>query len=133
MGRPKVFLIVDDDLDDIDFFRKAVNFIDGTNQCLVANNGEDALLQLRNKNIPIPDLIFLDLNMPRMNGRACLSELKIDEELKHIPVIIFSTSSHIKDVEETKELGAYSFITKPYQFKKLCVEIKSVLQKLYGV
>ena len=127
MNSKKTFLIVDDDKDDCEFFCEAANEVDSSVQCLIAKNGEDALKQLNNGLKRLPDFIFLDLNMPRMDGKTCLIELKKDEKLKNIPVIILTTSSHQKDIDETRELGAVYFLTKPTDFQKLCNEIVFVI------
>lgn len=127
MNSKKTLMIVDDDSDDREFFCEALNDIDSSAKCLVAINGDEALKILRSEIEHLPDSIFLDLNMPRMDGRTCLAELKKDAKLRNIPVIIFSTSSHQKDIEETHELGAVYFLTKPSDFKKLQSEIVFVM------
>lgn len=129
MNKLKTLMIVDDDSDDREFFCEALNDIDSSAECLVAINGEDALKILRNGIKQLPDFIFLDLNMPRMDGRTCLAELKKDAKLKNIPVIIFSTSSYPQDIEETHERGAAYFLTKPSDFKKLKSEIVFVMSE----
>ena len=116
-------MIIDDDRDDCDFFCEAVTKVDPLVQCIVAINGEDALMQLRGLNT-LPDFLFLDLNMPRMDGRQCLIELKKDFRLKDIPVIIFTTSSSQRDIDDTKKLGAAYFLTKPSDFHSLHSKIQ---------
>ncbi len=122
-------MIVDDDADDCEFFCEAVTEINSSNECLMAQDGKDALKTLRSGIKQLPDFIFLDLNMPLMNGKSCLKELKNDVKLKNIPVIIYSTSSHPKDIEETHELGATHFLVKPSSFQKLKTEIAFVVNK----
>ncbi|MEP6514446.1 MAG: response regulator [Parafilimonas sp.] len=129
MSIKKTFLIVDDDADDCEFFCEAVSEIDASVKCITIHSGEDALQKLRTGIKQLPDFIFLDLNMPRMNGRQCLIELKKDTRLKNIPVIIYSTSSAQKDIDETRQLGAAYFLTKPSDFQKLRKEIIFVLKK----
>jgi CheY-like chemotaxis protein len=120
---------VDDDLDDCDFLSEAVREIDPASVCLTAYNGEDALLKLRNAIKNLPDFIFLDLNMPRMDGKGCLAELKKDRNLKNIPVIIYSTSSAPEDIEETRSLGASYFLTKPSDYQKLLRDVMFVMDQ----
>ena len=84
---------------------------------------------MRNGIKRLPDFIFLDLNMPKMDGRTCLAELKKDVKLKNIPVIIFTTTSHSKEIDETYELGAAYFLSKPSDFKKLQKEIDFVISE----
>lgn len=126
----KKYLIVDDDADDIDFFCEAIREISEDALCYMARNGEEALKLLRQKLDPLPDYIFLDLNMPRMDGMACLAELKKDDALKNIPVIIYTTSGHQRDREATARLGADHYLVKPTSFKKLCADIVGAVKAI---
>ncbi|MBO9572516.1 MAG: response regulator, partial [Chitinophagaceae bacterium] len=114
------------DIDDQELFVEAIGEIDKSIKCLTAANCEEALDLLRNRKIELPDLIFLDLNMPRLNGKQCLAELKKESHLNHIPVIIYSTSSEKRDIEETSRLGAAYFLTKPNKFDDLCKALNYV-------
>ncbi|MES2513795.1 MAG: response regulator [Bacteroidota bacterium] len=111
-------LLIDDDEDDQDIFLTAIQSISTSVKSKIFDNGVEALEQLSAKVI-IPDVIFLDLNMPLMNGQQFLVEIKKNSELKHIPVIIFSTSSHHATKQLMKDLGAHDFITKPDRFDEL--------------
>lgn len=133
MSDNKLFMIVDDDADDREFFSDAVSELDLTTECIAAINGEDALKILRNGIKRLPDFIFLDLNMPKMDGKTCLTELKKDEKLKNIPVIIFSTSSDQRDKDATHQLGATYFLTKPSDFIKLQKEILFVMKENWAL
>lgn len=106
-------LIVDDDADDRVLFVEAVREVDESIQCIQANNGEQALELLRNKENTLPDCIFLDLRMPRISGKKCLQEIKQDERLKHIPVYIYTTSRELEESRDLKRIGASHFISKP--------------------
>jgi len=106
-------LIVDDDADDRMLFIEAVKEVDEDIECITANDGQQALELLQNEDSSLPDLIFLDIRMPRLSGKKCLAELKKDERLKHIPVIIYTTSREVEESKELKEMGAYHFISKP--------------------
>lgn len=117
-------LIVDDDEDDRDLFCDAVHVVDPAINCIIARNGEEALNGLRSNHLPLPDLIFPDLNMPRVNGVQCLREIKKHNALHAIPVVIYSTSKLKEDKETTKNLGAIYFITKPSSLRELCDEIE---------
>lgn len=128
MLNSKILFIADDDMDDLEIFLEAVNEVDSTIQCMSASNGEEALKLLRNKATAKPDLIFLDLNMPRINGKQCLAEIKKSDDLKDIPVIIYTTSSRKADIDATRELGAACFITKPADFKELCSTLREMLE-----
>jgi len=129
MKAKKTFFIVDDDIDDQDLFIEAVSEVDNSIECLSASDCEEALDLLKNKKIGMPDMIFLDLNMPRLNGKQCLAELKKEAHLADIPVIIYSTSSEKRDIEETSRLGAAHFLTKPNKFEELCKAISYVVSK----
>lgn len=105
-------LLVDDDEDDREIFCLALTQVDPSINCRIATDGLEALSILKEK-LFLPDYIFLDLNMPRMDGKECLREIRKQKHLADIPVIIFSTSSADREKEETRRLGASSFIVKP--------------------
>lgn len=123
--RYKNILIIDDDEDDQEIFLKAVAQISTSVSCLALSDASNALKKLVAKEIT-PDVIFLDLNMPIMNGQQFLSAIKENEALKTIPVIILSTSSQVSTIQLTKELGAFAFITKPNKYSEL-IEILTPL------
>jgi CheY-like chemotaxis protein len=116
--RYKNILLIDDDDDDQEIFLSAVEELSGSVHCIALSGATDALQKLTSK-ILHPDVIFLDLNMPIMNGQQFLVEIKKNEELKNIPVIIFSTTSHCTTIQHTKKLGAFDFITKPARYDEL--------------
>jgi CheY-like chemotaxis protein len=122
----KILFIVDDDEDDQLFLHEAVNDLKVPIDFFFANNGEAALKQLREKAIPIPDFIFLDLNMPKLNGKECLMEIKKLPTYSQVPVIIYSTSSHQKDIQEIMQLGADYFLTKPTRISELCNKLLDI-------
>lgn len=113
------FLIVDDDADDREMFCEALQEVIPDNVCYLAIHGRTAISALVNGEIDIPDLIFLDINMPVMNGWQCLSNLKENDAYKHIPVIMYSTSSYPEDIEKADRAGAVCFFTKPSNFNEL--------------
>jgi CheY-like chemotaxis protein len=126
MKKNKHVLIIDDDHDDIELFAEAVGKIDPAIKCSSAVNAGEALQRLRN-GMELPALIFLDLNMPGLSGKDCLKELKKTDKLFHIPVAIYSTSSFQKDIEETRDLGAMYFITKPSTFDETCNTLSQII------
>ena len=106
-------ILADDDLDDCMFFEEALNEFPLSIHLSIIHNGEKLMQHLLNKSEILPDLLFLDLNMPRKNGFECLAEIKQNEKLKHLPVIIISTSM-VKDVVNLLyKNGALYFIRKP--------------------
>ena len=128
MNQVKTVMIIDDDEDDRQLFFDAVSEIDKSIRCFGASNGEEALRLLNGETITLPDFIFLDLNMPRLNGKRFLAQIKKVQALCHIPVVIYSTSRRAEDVEETKKLGAAYFLTKPALFDEIGKSIARVLK-----
>lgn len=121
-----IILIVDDDAEDIEMFTEAVLQIDSEINCVEAYNGLEALKVLK-RNSFLPDYIFLDINMPLMNGRKCLEEIKKNEVYREIPVIIYSTTTDKKQIEECRALGA-DFLTKPNSFFELTSSLTRILK-----
>ncbi len=120
------YYIVDDDAEDRDLLIEALLSIDKGGQCFIARNGEEGLQKLTEDLIPLPDFIILDLNMPRLNGKQFLIEIKKIKRFSHIPVIIYTTSSYAKDREELKQLGALNYIIKPDGFDEICNALLAV-------
>jgi len=120
-------LIVDDDEDDRDLFCDAVNLVDSSIKCIMARNGEEALEGLKRRTLPTPDIIFLDLNMPRLNGMQCLRALKKDSCFDHIPIVIYTTSKLKEDKRAAMQAGAAGFVTKPTSLTELCDAITEIL------
>lgn len=120
--------MIDDDEDDQEFFVTAVNQISVELNCTTLSNAQEAFQKLNEKTLT-PDIIFLDLNMPVMNGQQFLVEIKKHPTLTSIPVIIFSTSSHTGTIQLMKELGAKDFMTKPDKYDKLVVLLTQILNR----
>lgn len=123
--RMKSVLFIDDDEDDKLVFGHALNAIDTNIQYLTASDGLEALKILNEDLVILPDLIFMDLNMPKMDGFTCLHKIKQSKDLREIPVLILSTSTNPKDMEKAKNLGAKTFITKPTTYSGLIETLKS--------
>ncbi|WP_349315114.1 response regulator [Chitinophaga sp. MM2321] len=119
-------LLIDDDVDDRMIFGDVLKELVPDIIYNEAINGEDALEKLE-KNL-VPDLIFLDLNMPRVDGKQFLAEMQKIDHLKHIPVVIYTTSSHESDKKETHALGAACFFTKPNSLRELSHKLSSILE-----
>ena len=122
----KNLLLIDDDEDDQELFIEAAKEIAPDIHITVVPDAAIALERLIKKSI-IADVIFSDLNMPRMNGQKFLIEIKRQPGLKDIPVIIFSTSSHSHTIQLVKEFGAHDFITKPGLFNELVSTLRRLL------
>jgi len=119
-------LLIDDDEDDHFFFKDSIESINPTLHCETATNGKIALSKLK-ASASLPDLIFLDLNMPVMNGFEFLTQFKKENALNKVPVGIFSTSNSIRDKELAKDLGAIFFLTKPNDLKILQKKLQQIL------
>lgn len=113
------FFIIDDDEDDRNLCLEAVKTLDVEVQCHFPVDCLEAMELMLQPGVTLPDLIFLDINMPRVDGWRCLANLKSNEILKHIPVIIHSTSAKDDDKEKASQMGALCFIPKFFDFKKL--------------
>jgi CheY-like chemotaxis protein len=122
-----VLLLVDDDIDDQQIFAEALETVDPSIQLVVASNGLEALHKLNTPDSLQPDMIFLDLNMPMMNGKEFLQELKKTNGFSQIPVIIYTTSSRPEDREQSLTLGATDFLVKPNNYKSLCEQLKEII------
>lgn len=127
-GRPITILMADDDEDDRDLTREALRDARFIDEMRFVVDGRDLLDYLRAagpyaspqpSGRPRPSLILLDLNMPRMDGREALAEIKADRALRRIPVVVLTTSSDEHDVASAYDLGANSYITKPVTGAKL--------------
>ncbi len=114
----KYIIITDDDNEDREIFIEAVS-----EQLLGARAGECenciSLLEKLEAETVLPDIIFLDLNMPGMNGKECLAKIRGSDKFRHIPIIIYSTSSALKHIDETYNLGASLYVTKPNEYGAL--------------
>ena len=123
----KKFLLVDDDTDDQELFCEALGEVDSTIICDYAADGFEALNKLKTGRENLPDIIFLDINMPEMDGWQCLTTIKNNGSYSDIPVIMYSTSSHKKLSKIAKDLGALFFFTKPNDYLQLKSIINTVV------
>ncbi len=119
----KTCLLVDDDPDDQEVFLNALKDVSENARCLIASDGDRALELLHNEETT-PDYIFLDLNMPRMNGFEFLTAMKKSRILCNIPVIVYSTTAQRSQIDKAKKLGAAEFFTKTYKYRDLCTLLR---------
>lgn len=130
--QPITILLVDDDEDDLFFAEKALNKSGLPNRTYSVRDGIELMDYLHQrgsfspKTAPLPDLILLDLNMPKMNGKEALKEIRSHKKFVHIPVILFTTSGSEEDIVEAYKLGANSYIRKPGDFKGLIEVMNTV-------
>lgn len=116
----------DDDLDDLDFFSEVIDSMN-TDVTLVTQNNGKKLLDALNNPPPSPSILFLDLNMPGINGFDVLTEIRSSDNLKKLPVIILSTSNDDKIIDKSLNLGANFYITKPTDFVSLKKSIEHTI------
>ncbi len=112
-------LHADDDNDDREFFKEALDSMNPPTHHMAVNDGEQLMQYLENEKNELPDILFLDLNMPRKNGFECLKAIKVNERLKKMPIIIFSTAFEQEMVSRLYDDGAQYYIQKPSDFDKL--------------
>lgn len=121
--------LVDNDEDDREIFVLALQEVEGKPTCATAAGGPEALEKLKSDPQFSPSVIFLDMNMPLMNGTQCLREIRDIERLRETPVYIFSTSSDPTVMKEAKRLGANDFLVKPARFNDLVSLLTSIFQQ----
>jgi CheY-like chemotaxis protein len=127
MGKPITILMADDDEEDCELTREALQDARLANQMKFVHDGQELVDYLKRSGrysdssaeAPRPGIILLDLNMPKKDGREALAEIKADEALRRIPIVVLTTSKDEEDVLRTYDLGASSFITKPVTFAAL--------------
>jgi CheY-like chemotaxis protein len=123
-------LLADDDYDDCLFFEEALEELPLSVQLTTVNDGEQLMQHLEEESQKLPNILFLDLNMPRKNGMECLVEIKRDQKLKSLPVIIYSTSFDPETISLLYDHGAQHYIRKPSDFTQLKQVIFNALQLL---
>jgi len=138
-GRPVVILMADDDEDDRELTRDALQNAHLANEMRFAVDGQDLLDYLLRQGrytgagddvAPRPGIILLDLNMPKKDGREALAEIKANDDLRSIPIVVLTTSKAEEDIFRTYDLGVNSFITKPVTFTGL-VEVMRTFQNYW--
>jgi CheY-like chemotaxis protein len=124
-------LLADDDDDDHLIFLDAIGDIDPTIVCETVMNGKQLLDKLSGKDAH-PDALFLDINMPLLNGFECLNRLKKSDEFSHIPVVIYSTATNNSAIETARILGADLFLSKPSDHRILYEKLKTIFDILFA-
>ena len=128
--QPIEILLVEDNPGDVDLTREALQDAKVRNRLHVVDDGEEALDFLYKRgeyaDVPRPDIILLDLNLPKKDGRQVLEEIKADPQLADIPVVILTTSQADEDILRSYQLHANCYITKPVDFKQFMHVVKSI-------
>jgi len=129
-GVPIEILLVEDNPGDARLTREALRDAKVRNNLHVAADGVEALAFLRREGkhaaVPKPDLILLDLNLPKKDGREVLDEIKRDDRLRHIPVVILTTSQAERDIAESYRLRANAYVTKPVDLEQFLKVVRSI-------
>lgn len=126
MTKKLKILLIEDDTIEVMKLNRTISTLKLDHKVVVANNGEEALKILDNKDA-IPDIILLDLNMPKINGIEFLTILKKNKDLNHIPSIILTTSSNQKDLMECYKIGIAGYIIKPLKYEEYVSNIEKLL------
>jgi CheY-like chemotaxis protein len=126
--KPLNVVLTDDDTDDCEIFLEAMKNIAPQVKVTVCEDGNDLMNYLFKKDVTLPDIIFLDLNMPLKGGHECLKEIRANEALKGIPVIIYSTSTNKDHIEKTFKNGANFYFPKPNSFK----DLTAIMEKIFN-
>jgi CheY-like chemotaxis protein len=119
-------LLVEDSLADIELTMEALAGAKVANDVVVARDGAEALARMQSITERLPDLVILDLNLPRMNGHEVLAAMRADARLRRIPVAVLTTSSAERDVVKTYDLGANCFLTKPVDIDQFVHVVQSI-------
>lgn len=120
-------LLIDDDEEDQEIFMDALKEVDPLLHCAVANDGEEAMVLLTADALIKPDLIFVDMNMPKLNGKQVLQSIKKSGAMRDVPVIMYSTFFGTNDVAEIRALGAAHHMVKATRFSELCANLRTIL------
>jgi CheY-like chemotaxis protein len=130
LAPPIEVLLVEDDPGDVLMTQEAFADYKIANRLTVVTNGEDAIAYMRKSgrfaDVPTPDLVLLDLNLPRRNGREVLREIKDDPELRRIPVVILTTSEAEEDVLASYLLHANAYVRKPVDFDQFVAAVRAI-------
>ena len=119
-------LLIEDDMIEVMKMNRTISKLKLDHKITEANNGEEALEILKDKN-RLPDIILLDLNMPKINGLEFLAILKSDKSLRHIPTVILTTSNNKKDLLECYKIGVSGYVLKPLKYEDYVAKIESLL------
>lgn len=130
MSKPIEILLIEDSRGDIGLIEEVFEEAKIRNNLYVAEDGEEAIQFLNKKghyaDVPRPDIILLDLNLPKKDGREVLDEVKRDETLRNIPIVVLTTSKAEEDILKSYNLHANAYITKPVDFEQFIKVIKSI-------
>ena len=125
--KPLNILLADDDMDDCNFFKNALAALHIKTQLTTVNDGEQLMNYLSEQDADLPDVLFLDLNMPRKNGFECLTAMKEHVVLRNLPVVVLSTLSAKDKIDKIFKIGGHVYVHKPSDFGQLKQVIQNAL------
>ena len=129
-SRPMEILLVEDNPGDIRLTKDALDGAKTKHRITVAEDGEVAMAMLRgldpHGNAALPDLILLDLNLPKMDGSEVLKEIKGDPKLRRVPVVILTSSTSVDDISRTYDLGANAYVSKPIDLDEFIKDVREI-------
>jgi two-component system response regulator len=130
----KTLMLVEDNVDDIELFKLALTLNNLAGEVMVARDGPDALSMLIGRdNSPLPDVILLDLKLPRLNGLDVLRAIKGNPRTRSVPVVILTTSGERSDLETAYEIGCNSYLRKPVDFSQFNDMVRDVHRYWLGL
>ncbi|QLE00134.1 response regulator [Galbibacter sp. BG1] len=129
INKKMLVAVADDDAEDLLFFKKAIASVKMATELFLFNNGQELMDYLNTPGNPMPDIVFLDLNMPVKNGMESLREIRYNSRFKNLSVAIYSTSTSESDIKKTFILGANVYINKPNSL----VLLKEVIEKVLNM
>ena len=129
MKQTRECYLIDDDIDDQEIFQMALKRVDQNIGFFTANDCVEGLRKLKEDSSFVPDYIFLDVNMPKMNGIQCLPEIKKLGHLKDVKIIMYSTSTDAAIIHNSKKLGADDYLVKPDRLAQLVNKLAQILEK----
>jgi len=125
-SEPVKIILAEDDKDDQEFFRDALDAAQVPNEVVTVENGQQLIDMLKDEDEPNPDIIFIDINMPVKNGKQALAEIRKEKDLRDIPAVMLTTSGQPDDIEESFKTGANLYIQKPNSFSGFVLILKKV-------
>lgn len=131
MHSTKRVCLIDDDEDDRLFFSMGLKEFDPSIEFSWYTDSETALQRFAEKKVPLPDILFLDWNIPKLSGRQLLHAIRRNNYYDGIPIIVFTTSSAIQDKNEARRLGASYFLSKPASLKELTRHLRSIFAYIW--
>ena len=133
MPFPMQCFLIDDDVDDQEIFYMALKEVNSSISCVYANDAVQAVEKLKHDLSFNPQCIFIDMNMPRIDGKQCLRSIKEIDRLTHLPIFMYSTYADAKTIAEVKQLGATDLIIKPASIPLLVHTLKEIFQRTFNL